>query len=175
MKQHHKVFIGLTLSVGIGAAIFLLRKRIYKSFDYKTDYLLTTLDPKFRKKVRKLLSAAKKQGIELRVISAHRDCEEQDKLYAKGRTTKGKIVTNASCGKSSHNYKLAVDVVEFINGEPLWDNPRWEVIGRLGEKAGMEWGGRWKSFKDRPHFQDLGGKTIKTLFREYQLTGKLAA
>lgn len=61
---------------------------------------------------------------------------------------------NARCGKSAHNYKVAVDVVEFKNGKPLWNNPRWEEIRALGESCELEWGGRWRSFKDRPHFQD---------------------
>lgn len=154
---------------------YLSRRKIYEYFDYKTRLLLLTLEPKFRKKVEKLLSNAKKEGIELRVTSAHRDCAEQNELYAQGRTKPGKIVTNAICGKSAHNYRRSVDVVEFKDGKPLWENPRWEYIGQLGESVGLEWGGRWKSFKDRPHFQDLGGKTVAQLYREYQQTGKLVA
>ncbi|UII32164.1 M15 family metallopeptidase [Fulvivirga ulvae] len=167
---------------GAGAACFTLalvaylsREKIYKHFDYKTKFLLQTLDPGFRKKVERFLSRAAKEGIELRVTSANRTCREQDELYAQGRTKPGKIVTNAICGKSSHNYHKAVDVVEFAGGKPLWENPRWEHIGRLGEKEGLEWGGRWRSFKDRPHFQDLGGRTIAQLYRDFQRTGRLVA
>ena len=174
MKTHHKIWIGVgVMSLGMGITLYVTRKRIYEKFDYKTDALLLTLEPSFKKKVKKLLRDAKKEGIELRVISAERDCQEQNKLYAQGRSTKGKIVTNAPCGKSSHNYKVAVDVVEFKNGKLLWKNPNWERIGQLGEKAGMEWGGRWKRFVDKPHFQDLQGKKIKTLYVQYKKTGKL--
>lgn len=35
----------------------------------------------------------------------HRSNEEQNTLYAQGRTTKGKIVTNAKAGQSKHNKK----------------------------------------------------------------------
>jgi peptidoglycan L-alanyl-D-glutamate endopeptidase CwlK len=175
IKKKH-VYIGAALGIiALGVGLYLARKKIYEHFDYKTDVLLLTLDPKFRKKVKKMLTNAQKEGIELRVISAERDCEEQNELYAKGRTKLGKIVTNAKCGKSSHNYRIAVDVVEFKNGKPLWINPNWNRIGELGEAVGLEWGGHWKSFKDRPHFQDLGGRTVASLFKEYQETGKLAA
>ena len=159
----------------LGIAAYLSKEKIYEHFDYKTSLLLLTLEPKFRKKVEKLLSNAKKEGIELRVISAHRDCAEQNELYAQGRTKPGRIVTNAVCGKSAHNYRRSVDVVEFKNGKPLWENTRWVRIGQLGESLGLEWGGRWKSIKDMPHFQDLGGKTVAQLFLEYQRTGRLVA
>jgi len=170
------IYVGVAAGfVGIGVALFLTRKKIYKHFDYKTNLLLLTLEPKFRKKVQRFLTKASKQGMELRVISANRDCKEQNKLYAQGRTLPGKKVTNAICGKSTHNYRKAVDVVEFKNGKALWKNPNWNKIGRLGEAEGLEWGGRWKSIIDKPHFQDLGGKRISTLYAEYKRTGKLAA
>ncbi len=170
------VYLGIATTVmALGIGIILVRKKIYRHFDYKTDYLLLSLDPKFRKKVKKLLSNAQKEGIELRVISAYRNCEHQNDLYAKGRTAPGNIVTNAKCGKSAHNYKLAVDVVEFKNGKPLWTNPNWDRIGQLGMKVGLEWGGNWKSFKDNPHFQDLAGRTIASLYNEYKETGNLVA
>jgi len=170
------VYIGVAASVvAIGVGIYFSRRKIYEHFDYKTDLLLLSLEPKFRKKIKQLLSRARDKGIELRVISAHRDCAEQNKLYAQGRTLPGKIVTNARCGKSSHNYKRAVDVVEFKNGKPLWKNSNWDKIGLMGEALGLEWGGRWRSIKDKPHFQDLRGKTIASLYQEYQRTGKLAA
>ena len=176
IKKKH-VYIGTAVGVVVLGAVglYLARRKIYQHFDYKTDLLLLTLDPKFRKKVKQLLTKAKKEGIELRVTSAYRDCEEQNRLYAKGRTAPGKIVTNAKCGKSSHNYKKAVDVVEFKNGKPLWSNPNWNRIGEIGESVGLEWGGRWKSIVDKPHFQDLGGKTVASLYKEYQETGILAA
>lgn len=170
------VYFGVAAGVVVlGVGLYLSRKKIYEHFDYKTDLLLLSLDPKFRKKIKQLLSKARDAGMELRVISAYRDCTEQNKLYAQGRTAPGKIVTNAKCGKSSHNYKKAVDIVEFKNGKPLWSNPNWEKIGQMGEALGLEWGGRWTSIKDKPHFQDLGGKTVASLYREYQQTGKLAA
>ncbi|HEY9084015.1 MAG TPA: M15 family metallopeptidase [Vicingaceae bacterium] len=170
------VYVGIAAGViALGVGLYLSRKKIYEHFDYKTDLLLLSLDPKFRKKIKQLLSKARDAGMELRVISAYRDCTEQNKLYAKGRTAPGKIVTNAKCGKSSHNYKKAVDVVEFKNGQPLWTNPNWEKIGQMGEALGLEWGGRWTSIKDKPHFQDLAGKTIASLYREYERTGILAA
>lgn len=105
-----------------------------------------------QKKAQKLLDAALKRGIRLRITSAYRTCEEQDALYAQGRTAPGKIVTYARCGQSKHNHRRAFDVVELRDGKPLWENPNWELIGSLGEKAGLAWGGRWRR-RDLPHFE----------------------
>lgn len=33
------------------------------------------------------------------------------------------------------------------------DDPRWEQLGVWFEARGLEWGGRWDRFKDKPHVQ----------------------
>ena len=169
-------YIGIAVIgvVALGLTIYLSRDTIYKYLDYRTWARLQTLNPTFKKKVAKMIKQAAKEGMELRVISAYRDCEQQNRLYAQGRTIPGNIVTNAKCGQSSHNIKRAVDVVEFKNGVPLWKNPHWERIGELGEAQGLEWGGRWRSFVDKPHFQNLEGRSIASHFRELQTSGELA-
>ena len=71
-------------------------------------------------------------------------------------------MTNARGGQSNHNYGLAVDVVPFSDGKPNWNAPNsiWVALGAEAEKLGLEWGGGWKKFIDRPHVQ-LPGLTIK--------------
>lgn len=173
MNRKAMLLTGLGIAGGL-CLLYAVARRTVVRFDYKTLLHLTRLQPTFRKKVAALLAEAHKQGIDLRITSSERTCEEQNTLYNQGRSTPGQVVTNAPCGKSSHNYRLAVDVVEYKNGKPLWDNPRWEYIGKLGERIGLEWGGRWKSIVDKPHFQDLQGKSISERYNDYQLTGLLA-
>lgn len=91
-----------------------------------------------------------------------RSVEEQDKLYAKGRTALGSIITKARGGCSNHNFGLAIDIVPIENGKLNWETNNWDIIGRIGESRGLEWGGRWKFF-DRPHFQNLQGRTLQQL------------
>jgi peptidoglycan L-alanyl-D-glutamate endopeptidase CwlK len=143
----------------------------YNKFDVATKLHLSKLKPSVKKKVQLLLLKAQKAGIDLRIVQSHRDCQRQNELYAQGRTSPGNVVTNAKCGQSAHNYQLAVDVVEYKNGKPWWNSTNWEQIGRIGESVGLEWGGRWTSFKDKPHFQDLGGRSISSRFQEFQQTG----
>ena len=125
---------------------------------------LDDLIPQARVRVDKLIEVCKAAGIDLLVTSTYRDNESQDALYAQGRTQPGKIVTKAKGGQSFHNYRCAVDVVPLVNGKPVWDDTMlWSQIGGLGKQVGLEWAGDWQTFKEYPHFQYTGGKTIKQL------------
>lgn len=123
---------------------------------------VSELSSEIRLEAETFLLSADLNGMHLRITQGHRSIEEQDKLYAQGRTSPGSIVTNARGGQSFHNYGLAFDVVEMKNGQPNW-NADWNRIGQLGKGAGFEWGGDWQTFKDRPHFQKTGGKSIRDL------------
>jgi hypothetical protein len=75
------------------------------------------------------------------LIYCRRTMEEQAKLYAKGRTSGGRIVTKAKPGQSFHNYGLAFDWVPLkasAKNKDLytadWDN---ETAYRLGEHVGV--------------------------------------
>lgn len=103
---------------------------------------------------------AKILGYDLRVVSGYRSLAEQARLYQQGRGTLGKIVTNAKAGESMHNYGVAIDVVDRKRGYSLTDK-QWWWIGLCGKLAGFEWGGDWKSFVDKPHFEMTLGYSIK--------------
>lgn len=125
---------------------------------------LNELIPQAHVRADKLIELCKAEGIDLLVTSTYRDNESQNALYAQGRTAPGKIVTKAKGGESFHNYRCAFDVVPLVNGKPVWDDMQaWEKIGRLGVQIGLEWAGNWTSFKEYPHFQYTGGKTLKQL------------
>ncbi len=107
-----------------------------------------------------------------------RTWEEQDQLYAKGRTVpplgKRHIVTYAKGGYSFHNFGLAFDIVILdAIGKADWDpsNPGWTRAGKLGKSVGLEWGGEWRRFKDIPHFQYICGLTTADCRALYQSGG----
>lgn len=99
----------------------------------------------------------------VRITQGLRSFEEQEKLYAIGRITAGKKVTNAKAGQSIHNYGLAVDICLIIDGKTAswdtakdWDNDQvadWYECVKIFAKHGWNWGGNWKTFKDLPHFE----------------------
>ena len=123
------------------------------------------LIPQAKERVERFIALCHEQGIDLLVTSTYRDNESQEQLYEQGRSLPGRIVTNAKPGESWHNYRCAVDVVPLVNGKPNWDgsDPIWQTIGELGEQAGLEWAGRWHSFKELAHFQYTGGLTLADL------------
>lgn len=115
-------------------------------------------------KCRAFINACRDQGIDVIITSTYRSAEEQDKIYAVGRTIPGKIVTNAKGGYSFHQYRCAFDFIPVIAGKAQWDNT--ELInkcGLIGESCGLEWAGRWKKFKEKLHFQNAQGFSLAHL------------
>ena len=129
------------------------------TFDARTEANLKTLRPAAQEKAREFVSACFAAGITLKVISGTRSYEEQNALYEQGRTKPGNIVTKARGGYSWHNFGIAWDVGIFDGGRYLEESPLYAKAGVIGEKLGLEWGGRWK-FSDEPHFQLKLGLTL---------------
>jgi peptidoglycan L-alanyl-D-glutamate endopeptidase CwlK len=114
---------------------------------------LDDLHPLVADKAKQVVELAGAEGIEILVTSTLRTFEEQADLFAIGRTKPGNKVTNAKPGESWHNFGLAFDVVSLVNGKAVWNSPFWSRIAELGKQAGLVWGGDFKSFKDKPHFE----------------------
>jgi len=110
---------------------------------------------------------------------------EQDALYAQGRTklfdSNGNrlgVVTKAKGGQSIHNYGLALDIVLIKDNKTAsWEDnvdfdrdgkADWMEVVNILKANGWEWGGDWKSFKDKPHFQKTFGYTWQQLLAKYQ-------
>lgn len=116
--------------------------------------------------VKVMNEAIKNSPIDFIITDGIRSTEEQRKLYNQGRTTPGKIVTNADGvnNKSNHQvktdgYGYAVDLYPFYNGSAqLNDAKSLKVIAdhikSVAKELGIaiQWGGDWK-FKDYPHFE----------------------
>lgn len=114
--------------------------------------------PLVERKKNEFIALCKKGGYDIKITGGFRTCEAQNALYAQGRTTGGSIVTNAQCGESLHNYGVAFDIC--FNTATPYKGP-WEKVGALGRTLGLEWGGGWTGFVDRPHFQLMLGYTLK--------------
>lgn len=149
--------------------------------DKITEQRIGLLHPKIRCEVTTLVNmanAAIGKNITIRIVQSLRTIEEQNDLYAQGRTKPGKKVTNAAGGSSYHNYGLAIDFAFLVNGKEIswdvnkdWDGDKtadWLEVVQIFLKGGYEWGGNWKSIKDNPHFQKSFGYQWRTLFNKYQ-------
>lgn len=121
--------------------------------------------------------------VAIRIVQGLRTIEEQNALYAQGRSRPGKIVTNAKGGSSYHNYGLAIDFCLLLdkdrngtyesiswNMKDDWDNDRvhdWMEMVNVFVASGWEWGGNWKTLKDNPHLQKTFGHTWRELLNRY--------
>ena len=153
---------------------------------------INTLHPKIRKEVlalyRKVNNLELGKGVRLRMSYTTRTIAEQNALYAQGRTTPGKKVTNAKGGQSIHQYHLAFDIVILYDkdGDGNFEEASWDTK-RDGDKDGIsDWlevtkvfvaagytngfitnGKKW----DLPHFQKSFGHTWQSL-QKLQNEGK---
>ncbi|UUZ54615.1 M15 family metallopeptidase [Massilia sp. H-1] len=120
--------------------------------DARSEKCIATLHPSVQPYAR-VMEKAKSVGITIKIISGLRTYEEQNALYAQGRTAPGRIVTNARAGQSNHNFGIAFDIGVFESGQYKGESPKYKVVGALGVELGLEWGGNWKTIHDEPHFQ----------------------
>lgn len=149
---------------------------------------IATLHPKIRQKVLDAYTYANNKllgkGVRLRFAYTSRTNEEQNALFAQGRTklfdASGKrlgIVTQSKAGQSIHNYHLAFDIVLLLdkNNDGVFESATYEMLdfdkdGKADwlevveyfKSLGFVWGGDWK-FKDAPHFEMTFGHTWRTL------------
>lgn len=131
----------------------------------RAEKKLVGVHPLVATKARQLIERAYREGINVIITQGLRTVEEQNELYAQGRTKPGKIVTNAKGGYSYHNYGLAFDfAVLNDDGSVSWNvDEKWKRVGAIGKSLGLEWGGDWKYFKDYPHFQYTFGLSLADL------------
>jgi peptidoglycan L-alanyl-D-glutamate endopeptidase CwlK len=109
------------------------------------------------------LSLCHAEGLNVVICGTVRDNEYQEWCFKEGHA--GTPVP------SFHGVKagLAFDVCQKgPNGTFIWpeDNGYWGRVGRIGKRVGFSWGGDWKSFPDRPHFQwDTGCRYTSAMIR----------
>lgn len=111
------------------------------------------LHPRLQFKLKELQAMAAKDGLQLGIGECLRTVEEQDALYAQGRTTPGSIVTYArgSSYSSQHQWGIAFDFYKDLKGHAYDDEIFFKTIGRMAKNIGLAWGGDWTSPVDMPH------------------------
>ncbi len=143
--------------------------------DPRSEKNLATLEPQTARLVRELVRRLQAEGSNFKVTSGTRTWAEQTKLYAQGRTAAGPKVTNARAGQSWHNFGVAADLTAFDKSgkRPKWDGAEYDRMGAIAQELGLEWGGSWRKFKDRPHVQRPLGLTLAEARKKYP-TGVVA-
>jgi peptidoglycan L-alanyl-D-glutamate endopeptidase CwlK len=131
-------------------------------FDPRTEGNIMSLVPAAQTKARQFMNAVKGLPLTYKIISGTRTYAEQDALAAQRPK-----VTNAKGGQSNHNFGIAWDVGIFENGKyfegkPGREDKAYVDLGKLikANVPGIEWGGDWTTFIDKPHYQLVTGKTV---------------
>lgn len=132
---------------------------------------LDTLDPTFREQVDLFLARLAAEGIEVAITSARRTIQQQNALYAQGRTAKGDVVTNAKGGSSPHNFGMAVDICPVVAGKLQWGAPEetWKRIADIAVEMGLVSGFYWKSFRDAPHLESKDWRSAQLAWKRGDL------
>ncbi|ARI78390.1 peptidase [Halobacillus mangrovi] len=163
--------------LSISVVFFVLWPKLDSSFmlpfQKKDVPMPTVLHPKVEEYKNELIATSKNKGIDIIITEGHRSVERQNKLYERGRSTDGSIVTYAKGGESFHNYGLAIDfALKLDDGDVAWDMTRddnkngesdWMEVVTIAKDMGFVWGGDFSNFKDYPHLQMDFGLTIREL------------
>jgi peptidoglycan L-alanyl-D-glutamate endopeptidase CwlK len=129
------------------------------------------LHPDLQKLCRQFLGRCQAAGLSTFLVCTYRSDEEQNTLYAQGRTAAGSIVTRAKAGQSAHNHTmdgkpaaLAFDIGVLLNGkyDGAGKSDEWAKSGKIAEELGLEWYGNPKSeFIEMPHVSMPNWKSYK--------------
>ncbi|WML38204.1 M15 family metallopeptidase [Neobacillus sp. OS1-2] len=143
------------------------------STNTRSDSYPTELHPIVKERSNQLIQQSAKKGIVIVITDDFRSAEDQNRLYEKGRTANGTIVTYAKGGESYHNFGLAVDfALKTPSGDIIWDRQYdgnkngkadWNEVVEMAKVLGFEWGGDWADFKDYPHLEMNFGLSIADL------------
>lgn len=97
------------------------------------------------------------------VTQTVRNGAEQRRLAREGYAAKSATVPTFH----AQGVGLAFDICKNIKGHEYDDAAFFKAAGKIGKEMGFTWGGDWKSFPDRPHFQwDEGGKYTNAQIRK---------
>lgn len=150
-----------------------------KTIDYISLQRAQRLHPAIEHVAIQLMLDCEAIGIKIRLTSTMRTWDEQDVLYAQGRSSTGNIVTWAKAGESYHNYGLAIDFCLLLkDGRAVsWsrvDDNNFDGIAdfmqviTIAKKLGFESGADWtKKKRDYPHLQMTLGMSIKECQNKY--------
>ena len=97
----------------------------------------------------KFLALCKEAGLNVKVTQTVRDDAYQRYLVSKGYASK------KATRPTFHSVKagLAFDICKNVRGHEYDDATFFALCGQIGKQVGFSWGGDWRKFPDRPHFQ----------------------
>lgn len=112
------------------------------------------LHPKLQTILPQIIQRCAALGLSVLITDGFRTKAEQDALYAKGRTAPGSVVTQVQWPNSAHCWGVAFDFCRNVKGREYDDSDGFfRRVAEIAKPFGLEWGGDWKNFVDKPHLQ----------------------
>lgn len=108
---------------------------------------ITKLRPDVATNCKIFLQLCTKAGYPVLVTGTVRDDDYQMQCYQKG--TGGKPPATFHSVKAG----LAFDICKNVKSQEYNDPDFWKGVGAIGKQIGFTWGGDFKTFPDKPHFQ----------------------
>lgn len=141
------IFVGLATEVVQDAA--LTPQTVSKKLSERDMKRLEGVDAKL---VQVVIRASEISAYSFMVVEGLRTLDTQKKYLAQGKTT---------TLNSRHLIGQAVDLAPVENGTIDWNNKKgqFDTVAKAMKQAAKElkvtitWGGDWRSFVDKPHFQ----------------------
>ena len=113
----------------------------------------TKLDPQLVEDVTNLFDEDPADWI---VHYGFRSSADQERLWEQGRTTPGPIVTNAKPGHSPHEFGLAIDFHQLVDGKDSWNiGADWKRIMAAVDAHPRLHGGWHFPTPDNDHIQSV--------------------
>lgn len=140
------------------------------TFDFRTEKNIRTLTLSSQKQARIFMDKVLIAGVKAKIISGSRTYTEQNRIFRQGRYgNPGKVVTYARGGRSNHNFGIAWDIGIFTEtGGYITEGGPYDRAARAGMSANIEWGGDWKRFVDKPHYQLKLGADLAMIREKFE-------
>lgn len=111
----------------------------------------------------KVKAEAARSGVLIRYVSGIRTREQQNALYAQGRTAPGAIVTHAKGCRSWHVQGRAADFAILSKDK---SKAAYEIVGTIAKSLGGKWGGDFPGFPDLGHIEYHPGMAIEDVCKD---------
>jgi len=105
------------------------------------------IHPALRPKLEAVDALIERFGLPFRLFEGYRSARTQRRALAEGRSKAGPW-------RSYHSFGLGADYVARVDGGWSWhESHPWAQLGDCYETVGMEWAGRWRTFREMVHGQ----------------------